>query len=86
LKLDNILDVFGKNREDLKKLGNDNSYHSVVTKKTITELEEAVEDGRRFENWNQMFDFFLLTGHTLRSKFSEDPSGFFKKERKRWWI
>ena len=80
MKLDQILDVFGKTRKDLEGLGYKHSYHTKVTQIAMKNLETVVEKGKRFQNWNQMLDFFTTIGHTLRADFAQDPSEFFNKK------
>jgi len=82
MKLDNILDVFGKTRKDFEGIGFKHNYHPKVTQITIENLEADVEKGKRFENWNQMLDCFLTEGHTLKADFAQDPADFFNNHKK----
>lgn len=82
MKIETVLDVFGKNKSDLEEIGHKHSYHPKVTAIAIENLEKAMEIGKRFENWNQMVDFFTTQGHTLRADFNDDPSDFFNNHKK----
>ncbi len=82
MKLETILDVFGKTRSDLEAVGYENSYHPKVTQIALENLEKAVDMGKRFENYNQLLDFFTTEGHTLRADFVEDPADFFNNHKK----
>ena len=82
MKLETILDVFGKTKSDLEALGYEHSYHPKVTQIALENLEKAVELGKRFQNWNQLVDFFTENGHTLRADFNDDPADFFNNHKK----